>query len=378
MSRHSVITAIATAVAVALYWITTSSRPPLALYYLLQVCLLVSSIYLLGAGAGYLVDASSRLARRLNISELLIGLTVVAFGTSAPEVAASLVAGFNGSGDIAVGNVIGSNIFNLCFILGGVALAVRGGLSIDRALIFRDGPAVVIGIVLVYACVGGALLQPISWRGPVAPLNLTLEWGEGLLLLAGLVLYLVLIYRSRSQSRRALRADREASLSIVADITLVIVGLGLVLGGSHLLVGDAAVTDAGVDGFGAVWFAKQWHVPDYVIGLTIIAAGTSAPEMVVSLVAALRGSPDISTGNLLGSVVFNLFGVVGVVGLFVQPPLGPTVTVSPDVLPNLIGLSLLTVLIIIFMMTGRRIARWEGALLVLIGCAFWIADFVFR
>ncbi|MBD3258369.1 calcium/sodium antiporter [candidate division GN15 bacterium] len=354
------------------------------LHILLQLCLLAGSIYLLGVGADYLVNASSRLARRLGISELIIGLTVVAFGTSAPELAASLVAGFEGGGDIAIGNVVGSNIFNVCFILGLVALLTRGGLTIDRSLIRRDGPMVLLGTILVFLAVGSFTNVDKPAATAVAPLNLHLEWAEGLILLLGLVAYLFWLYLVRKGGPTPQhKEDPPAPAgSIVRDLLLVTIGLVMVLAGSQLLVGAAETHGIGpdikVDGFGSVWFAKLWGIPDYVVGLTIIAAGTSAPEMVVSLVAALKGSADISTGNLLGSVVFNLFGVVGAAGLLVQPPLGEIIAVSPDVVPNLIGLSGLLVIIIVFMMTGRRIARWEGAVLFGLGIIFWIVDFILR
>ena len=128
-------------------------------------------------------------------------------------------------------------------------------------------------------------------------------------------------------------------------------------------------------GFGALWFARMWNVPDYVVGVTIIAAGTSAPEFVVSLVAAKRGSFGISIGNLLGSNIFNILGVVGLAGIVLQQPLADPVSVSSAAVPSLAALLAIVLVAIFFIWTGRRVSRWEGLLLVLIGAGAWVIDF---
>ena len=370
------------------------------LLYVQQVSLIVSIVYLIGVGAGWLVGSACRMARLLGISDLVIGLTVVAFGTSAPEAAASLAAGFKGNGDITIANVIGSNIFNLCFILGGVALLVKGGLRTDRALFVRDGPILLFGTLLLFLFVGGIPGSVAALSGPSAPsqgiglLNLRLERWEGVVLVAGLVAYLMALYVTLRTERRASRValtagharaprsagvapdpDHDAEQATWLDIPIFLAGLLFVVGGCHLLVGHAEVADGMVKGFGALWFAKIWHVPDYVVGVTIVAAGTSAPEFVVSLVAALRGSFGISAGNLLGSDIFNMFGVVGLAGIIVQPPLAPAVAVSPLAIPSLLALCALVAITIFFMWTGNRVSRLEGAILLLIGIGRWIFDF---
>jgi cation:H+ antiporter len=366
-----------------------------SLLYLVQAILLVSVVYLIAIGAEWLVDGATGLAGRLRIPKLVVGLTVVAFGTSSPEMAASLVAGFQGNGDIAVANIVGSNIFNLCFILGGVALLVRGGLPVNRRLALRDGPVMMAGVILTFLFLGGfpggVGRADGSPDGFISLLDFRLERGEGLILFVLLIIYLVALYRFRQHPAEITRPteatrknadsppppDAARAQGIVAQVALLLVGLGLVLGGCHVLVGHADASNGVISGYGTLWFARQFGIPDYIIGVTIIAAGTSAPEFVVSLVAALRKSVDISTGNLLGSVIFNLFGVLGVAGLLVQPPLGTTIAVSNEVTPSLAAL-LVVLMATIFIWTGKRITRFEGLLLVLAGVAFWIWDLVIR
>jgi len=377
------------------------------LLYVQQVSLLVSIVYLVGVGAGWLVDSASRLARSLGISELVIGLTIVAFGTSAPEMAASLAAGFKGNGDITVANVIGSNIFNLCFILGGVALLVKGGLHTERALIIRDGPVLLGATLLLFLFVGASPFAGSAQDPGLGPswlrlLNLKLELGEGVLLTAALAVYLVALYLVLRRDRADARSHAGAGLAGVVvnhpagshgtgassadrgrlvghsrwiDLGFFVVGLVLVVGGCHFLVGHAEEAGGVVQGFGALWFAKKWGIPDYVVGVTIVAAGTSVPEFVVSLVAALRGAFGISAGNLLGSDIFNVLGVVGLSGIVLQQPVAPPVMVSTLAVPSLMALSGLVLVTIFFMWTGSRVSRLEGLLLVLIGIGRWILDF---
>ena len=156
---------------------------------------------------------------------------------------------------------------------------------------------------------------------------------------------------------------------------LFLVGLFLVIEGCGFLVGHAETVDGGIKGVGAVWFAKQMGVSDYVIGVTIVAAGTSTPEFVVSLIAALRGRFDMTIGNLIGSDLFNMLGVVGLAGIVLQRPLAPPVAVEPAAIGSLLALCALVALTWMFMRTGDRLLRWEGAVLVAIGVGRWVLDF---
>lgn len=375
------------------------------LVYVPQGILLISVVYVIAIGADWLVESATRIARRLGVSDLVIGLTIVAFGTSAPELAASLSAGFQGNGDIAVANVVGSNVFNLCFILGGVALLTKGGLPADRDLIIRDGPVLLAGTLLLFLFIGGtssSAAPPAAGSGWFQPLNLRLERGEGFILVGALAAYLFVLYRvfraglAKRVHATVPTADEQASSAGEAtegatsddtqtegsrpgyDWLLLLVGLCAVVGGCHLLVGSATVSGGSVTGHGALWFARMWGVPDYIIGVTIIAAGTSAPEFIVSLVAASRGSFGISAGNLLGSDIFNMFGVLGVSGVLIQQPIGPPVSVSPAVIPSLVALTGVVAISIFFMWTGRRVSRLEGLALILIGVGRWYMDFTAR
>lgn len=341
----------------------------------IQIGLLGIVVFLIAIGADRLVDASRNIALKLGISPLVIGLTIVAIGTSAPEMAASLMAGFDGNGDIAIGNVIGSSLFNLCFILGGVAVVTRLGVPISRALLWRDTLIMAAAAIVVGVFVADRDAMAGLHAIPTGLLfNRTLDFTEGVILLAGLVGYLAVLYMRRKEKG----ADDEtpsAERPMMVEVARLGVGLLLVLIGCQLLVGQAEPVAGGYAGYGALWLARTWEVPDYIVGVTIVAAGTSAPELVVSLVAALRKSLDISVGNLIGSCTFNTLGVLGLAGILVQPPVAPRITVGPDITISLMMLALLLIVLLLLFVTGRRIARWEGLLLILLGIGFWIFDF---
>ena len=158
------------------------------------------------------------------------------------------------------------------------------------------------------------------------------------------------------------------------DGLLFVVSLGLIVGGSRVLVGIPGGGEGGAKGYGALWLAHKLGMPDYIAGLTVVAIGTSAPEFVVSLVAAVKGRFDISAGNLLGSVIFNMLGVIGLVGIIVQPPLAHPVTVSPEMSTSLAVLSVVLIIAVLFMWSKRRLSRFEGLLLVLLGLVYWLFD----
>lgn len=302
-------------------------------------------------GADLVVEAASRLALRLGVSELIIGLTVVSMGTSAPEFAVTILAAINGDGNISVGNIVGSNIFNLGFILGGCALfqAIRTGPT----LLFRDGA--VLGSTTVLLC----LL--IGW-------DLRLDRHDGLLLVVLLVLYLMRLYRDRSKAidedtLHQVEAEEHESVEevlaahpMVHDVVALVVGLVAIVGGSHLMVESA------------VHVAEVYGLSKWVIGVTIVAAGTSAPELVTTLVAVLKGRHDIGAGNLIGSDIFNLLGVLGVAGII--QPLG----VDEGARISLLALCGMVFLALFFMRTGWQVSRLEGALLLLVAMARWAFD----
>lgn len=304
--------------------------------------LFVLGAVLLIGGAEVLVRGASRLALAAGISPLVVGLTVVAFGTSAPELAVTVGAAFGGKADVALGNVVGSNIFNILFVLG--LSAVVAPLAVSRQLVRLDVPLVIFASVLV-------LLLALDGR---------IGRADGLLLFSGIVAYTVyLVRRSRAETAegRAAEAGRgggggdggaEAGrASWPVDVALIGLGLLLLVFGSRWLV-EAAVE-----------VATALGVSQLVIGLTVVAAGTSLPEVATSVLATLRGERDIAVGNAVGSNLFNLLVVLGL-GSIVSPE---AIAVPPGALtvdlPIMIAVSV-AALPILF--TGYVIARWEGAL----------------
>lgn len=302
----------------------------------LNILIIAVSIVTLWWGAVWVVEGAARIARRLGMSELVIGLTVVAIGTSAPEFAVTVGAALKSQADISVGNVIGSNIFNLGFILGGVAL-VRA-IATSRTLVVRDG-GVLIGTTLL-------LLVFLN--------DLTLARWEGLILLGLLIIYLAfLIHR-----REPIEEETPIGEFHWYEIPRLLAGLGLVVAGGHYLVEAAS------------GLARLAGISEWVIGVTIVAAGTSAPELATSLVAVIRGRHGISAGNLIGSDIFNLLGVLGLAAAL-RP-----MRVDASAYGSVWLLAAMVLLVVVFLMrTGWRISRWEGALLVVINLIRWVMDF---
>jgi len=300
-----------------------------------DIVILLVSIIVIGKGAVWLVDAAARVAKHFGISELVIGLTVVAFGTSAPEFGVTILAAIRGMGDISVGNIVGSNIFNLGFILGGTAII--HSLKTSRTIVFRDG---------IFLLFGGILLSVFLW-------DLTLSKIEGIILFTLLVLYLLYLYFNKE----TIETEEPTHAMYRWDPILLFVGIGLVIVGSHFLVESA------------VNIARFMGVSDWVIGATIIAAGTSAPEFATSLTAAMKSRYGMSVGNLIGSDIFNLFGVLGIAGIM------RNLSVGHDAHINLIILSFMIAVVLIFMRTGWVVSRKEGIILVMIGLLRWIYSF---
>lgn len=308
-------------------------------YFLLGLVILV-------VGAELLVRGASRLALSLGISPLVVGLTVVAFGTSAPELAVSVQSAYSGQADIAMGNVVGSNILNVLFILGLSALIVP--LIVNQQLVRQEVPIMIALSLLLFV---------LSLDGRVGR-------GDGVLFLFMLTGYTVFLLRqSRSASRAAVLArpaetgempssawDRHWSV----QLALVIVGLLLLVQGSNWLV-DAAVT-----------VARHLGVSELVVGLTIVAAGTSLPEVATSVMASIRGERDIAVGNIVGSNIFNILAVLGVSS--VLAPRG--LSVSPAVLNFDMWVMIAAALACLpVFFTGYLIARWEGAMFL----AYYVA-----
>jgi len=311
---------------------TTTSREPRAVPFLL----LIAGLVVLTVGAEALVRGASRLARQLGISPLVVGLTVVAFGTSAPELAVSVEASLGGRPDIAVGNVVGSNVLNVLLILGLSAAIVP--LAVSSRLVRLDVPIMV---------AASALLWLFAADGRVTLL-------EGIVLVAGLLAYTVLLI---VLGRRRPRAEPEVAATTVpkgprhTTVALLLVGAGLALLG----LGARWLVDGAVD------IARLLGVGELAIGLTIVAAGTSAPELATSVVASIRRERDIAVGNVVGSNLFNILSVLGVSAIVAPSGL----TVADDALrfdvPVMFAVACLCLPIFI---SGGRISRGEGVLLL--------------
>jgi cation:H+ antiporter len=310
----------------------------------MAVFLFAAGLIFLIIGAEALVRGASRLAAVFGISPLVIGLTVVAFGTSSPELAVSIKSALSGQASIAVGNVIGSNIFNVLFILGVSALIVP--LVVSQQLVRLDVP-VMIALSFV------VLLLALDGKFGLV---------DGILLVAGLVTYVwVLIRQSRKETALARQESVQEPASAdpksagwIRNIALVIGGLALLVLGARWLVD------------GAVSFARYLGVSDLIVGLTVVAAGTSLPEVVTSVVAALRGERDIAVGNVVGSNIFNILAVLGIASIVAPGGIGVSAAVVGFDIPVMIAVAL-ACLPIFF--TGGTISRKEGVLML----AYYVA-----
>lgn len=307
------------------------------------ILLLTLGLVALVAGAEFLVRGASQLAARLKISPLVIGLTVVAFGTSAPEMAVSVSSSLAGQADIAVGNVVGSNIFNVLLILGVSALVVP--LAVDQQLVRTDVPLMlaVSGIMWWFASD-----QHISRI-------------EGCILFSGLLAYTAWCVISARRESSAIQHEYEEAFlepekssgtsrglsGLLWQLSLVVTGLVLLVFGANWLVASASE------------LARRFGISELVIGLTIVAGGTSLPELATSVMAALKGERDIAVGNVVGSNLFNILGVLGLTAILSQSG----VAVAEQALHfDLPVMFVVAVACLPVFTTGHEIARWEGAL----------------
>jgi cation:H+ antiporter len=301
------------------------------------VALFFAGLVLLVLGASWLVRGAARLAASAGVSALVIGLTVVAFGTSAPEMAVSVQSAWQGQADMAVGNVVGSNIFNVLFIIGASALITP--LVVAQQLVRRDVPIMIVLSVALWALTRDGLIGR----------------ADGLLLFATLVVYTVWIVRVSRRESKAVEAEYEAEYGTpAAKTSRALPNVGLVLAGLVLLVlGSNWLVD------GAVAFARWWGISDVVVSLTIVAAGTSLPEVATSITAALRGERDIAVGNVVGSNIFNLLGVLGISGAVAPAGLTVTDAMAGFDVPVMIAVAFAC---LPFFARGFTIPRWQGAL----------------
>lgn len=306
---------------------------------MINLILLLIGLGLVVLGADWLVNGASSIARRADISEFVIGLTIVGFGTSCPELVVSLTGAIEGNSDISVGNVVGSNIFNALFILGLTALVLPVGMTDKNRRI--DIPiTLVVTILLVVLGITGSMSGPVISR-----------W-EGVMML--LVFSVYLFYCFKSDSKDEFSETQQAILSFPKAIALTLTGLAGLIFGGDLFVDSATA------------LARQIGVSDKFIAVTILAGGTSLPELATSLTAAIRGKEQLALGNILGSNVFNAVLILGLSSI-ITPLSFASMTVV-----DIAALVLSSVLLLIWAYTGRRnrIDRWEGTAMLLCYVAY--------
>ena len=306
---------------------------------MVNILLLLVGLGLVVLGADWLVNGASSIARRAGISEFVIGLTIVGFGTSCPELVVSLTGAIEGNSDISVGNVVGSNIFNVLFILGLTAMVLPVGMTDKNRRI--DIPITLgVTILLVILGITGSMSVPVISR-----------W-EGVLML--LVFSAYLFYCFKSDSKDEFSETQQATLSITKSIALTLTGLAGLIFGGDLFVDSATA------------LARQIGVSDKFIAVTILAGGTSLPELATSLVAAIKGKEQLALGNILGSNVFNAMMILGLSSV-ITPLSFASMTIV-----DIITLVLSAVLLLIWAYTGRknRIDRREGAAMLLCYVAY--------
>ncbi len=329
----------------------------------LWIFLLIVGFALLVKGADWFVEGAAGIAKKCKVPALVIGLTVVAFGTSAPELAVSVASAIRRSTDISLGNVFGSNIVNILLILGFSSLIHT--LPVRRESIVLDLPFLLIASALAVGL--GAWGRALSW------------W-DGLTLLAVFALYLTLLFRrarkdrSASEAAEAEMAERDPPKGKLARkfyeweqrlaflIVLTVIGLGMVVGGGTLLVE------------GARYIARALGAGEDIIGLTVVAIGTSLPELVTSVVAAHKGETDIAVGNIVGSNIFNIFMVAGIASLFY--PL--TFNYGSNLVDALVALGAAVLLFALALLFRRKLGKIAGAVMLLSFLGYYVYLFVVR
>lgn len=307
---------------------------------MVEYILLIIGFVFLIKGADFLVDGASSLAKRLGISSLVIGLTIVAFGTSAPELVVNIFASLGGSTDIAIGNILGSNIANILLILG-ISAAIFP-LAVRRGTVWKAIPLSLLAILVVGVMANDILIDGGTFSG--------LTRIDGLILISFFIIFLYYTFGiSKVQPGDSVRTDIKKKSLAMSFLMIAIGFVGLTLGGKWIV--DSAVS-----------IAKSLGLSEAIIGLTVVAVGTSLPELATSAVAAFRKDVDIAVGNVVGSNIFNLFWILGVSSI-ISP-----LAFSPVMLRDVMVTIAATMLLFAFMFIGKRriLERWQGVLFILL------------
>jgi len=325
----------------------------------LYLILLLCGFGILIKGADYLVAGASSLARRFNVSTLIIGLTVVSFGTSAPEMTVNIINSIAGRNEAIFGNIIGSNIFNLLLILGVTGLIYP--LVVQKSSVKYEVPFSLFGTVLLWVLVNDQLIK----RSDVDILSRM----DALILFAGFLVFLVYIYRSL-KTKTDEEGDPIKEYSIRISIAMAIGGVGMLIGGGYLVTENA------------VGIAKVFGLSEKLIGLTILAIGTSLPELATTAVAAFKKQTDIAIGNIIGSNIFNIFLILGVNGLIepIKYPDHQHETYIEQAVLNtdlyVLAIGTLALLLAMFTLNRNKIDRWEafGFLILYFGYTYYLIE----
>lgn len=306
---------------------------------LLQIALLVVGFVMLIKGADWFVEGASKIADKLGIPQLVIGLTIVAMGTSAPETAVSISAALKGSADIAVGNVVGSNILNILIILGITSIIIP--LSVQKSTIKYEIPFMIV-ISVIFAVLG--LTDEV------------IGIGDGLILIGLFIVYLVYLLRMAKKGQATVEEVEEAGKqdSVIKMIALIIIGGVLIVIGSNVSV-DAATALATIFG-----------MDEKLIGLTIVALGTSLPELVTSVTAGIKGKADIAIGNIVGSCIYNILFVIGVSSLIT-----PVIYQASFLVDSIVCVATAVVLLLFVLNKENKLKRW-GGITMLVGYAVYL------
>lgn len=304
----------------------------------LDLILLILGLVILIKGADLLVDGASSLANKMGVSALVIGLTVVAFGTSAPELVVNILASIKNTPDIAIGNIIGSNIANILLILG--IAAVIYPLAVKRGTVWKEIPLAFLAMWIVALSANDILIEGSGWAG--------LTRIDGFILISFFLIFLYYTFEISKVSSTT--AEKIKTFKFSESIVMIIGGL------AALILGGKWVVD------GAIAMAKYFDLSEALIGLTIVAVGTSLPELATSAVAAYKHNADIAVGNIVGSNIFNIFWILGLSA--VMRPLPFSAALNTDVLVGMIA----TILLFMFMFVGKKhtLERWQGYLFVAI------------
>lgn len=296
--------------------------------------LLILGFVLLIKGADFFVDGASSIAHILKIPSVVIGLTVVAMGTSAPEASVSIAAGIAGNSDISLGNIIGSNIFNLLMVIG-ISAVVYPVVS-QKDIIGRD---------MWWNIGASAALFALVLDGEISRI-------EGVLLLLGMTVYLIIVIRNALKTRTTDQTDAEMSLS--KSIIALVLGLAAIIAGGNMVVDNAEL------------IAKAWGMSDTLVGLTIVAVGTSLPELVTSLTAARKGDSGIALGNAVGSCLFNIMFILGLASVLTP------IHAAAELVTDTAIMIAASVIMLVLALSGKRTNRKEGLLCVLLYAAYTV------